>query len=88
MAPYEPRQFPLPDAIYQQLLEEMPGSDDEEELIGGIVIEARPASKREMRSSESAAAPPGIIGNMTVSQTAGATPTIKRRQRGILEGIF
>lgn len=70
VAPYEPRQFPLTEALYQQLIDEMPGSDGEEELIGGIVIEARP--KREARSSESAPVPSAPT---SAHQPAGATPT-------------
>ena len=48
----------------------MPGSDGEEELIGGIVIEARP--KREARSSESA---PTSTAVSHAPPPAGTTPT-------------
>jgi len=49
VVPYEPRQFPLPDSVYEQLVTEMPPDELEEEQ------QLNPQSssvKREMRTSE------------------------------------
>ena len=59
MAPYEPRLFPLPDSVFEQLLEEMPPEEAEEDgpvkqedtvasavaaVASGIYDQSRPAT--------------------------------------------
>lgn len=66
VAPYEPRQFPLPDSVYERLVEEMPPDEGDEEL---ATPDARP-SKREPRTSECAA-----VGAVPAIVTSGATTT-------------
>lgn len=73
VAPYEPRQFPLLDSVYDQLVDEMPPEEAEEELAS----HEKRSTKRETRSSECGG---GVVGGPSssgapVTAVAGATPT-------------
>lgn len=61
MAPYEARQFPLSDCVYDEMLIEMTADDPEEE--------SNVSNKREMRSSE-----PGTPTAIAVSRSS--TPPV------------
>lgn len=79
VAPYEPRQFPLPDSVFDQLVEEMPPEEAEEEL--AVAHETRSTGKRETRSSECGGSGGGGTGTtvpphgVPIALVSGATPT-------------
>ncbi len=74
VAPYEPRLFPLPDSVFEQLVEEMPPEEDDELASSEGAVQR--AGKREARSSEcGGVAAGGVGGGVPVVIPSGATPT-------------